>query len=155
MAAAVRLQTAARPVEGEIAAVIHPYQYHAIASDLASLSNGRWVNATGTPSVERSFGSSVTGLSEEIIRNYWVGNLAGTSIYTDPNIAIDGSDDAKGGVFAKRSIVGITYEEPSIRVQRDESMRGVEVNYVGAYGQGMYEPAWAFELYTDASTPTV
>ena len=154
LAGVVRLQNASRPVEGKISAVIHPYQYHAIAEDLASLSGGRWINSTGTPSIERSFGSSISGLSQQIIEDYWVGKLGGVDVYTDPTIAVDSSDDAKGGVFAKRSIVAINYENPSVRVQRDESLRGVELNYVGVYGQGMYEGTWAYEFYTDASTPT-
>ena len=154
LAGVVRLQSASRPTEGAISVVLHPYQYHAVAEDLASLSGGRWVNATGTPSVERSFGSSVAGLSAEIIQKYNVGNLGGVPVYTDPNIAIDGSDDTKGGIFAKRAIVAVKYENPSVRVQRDESLRGVELNYVGSQGQGMYDTSWAFEFYTDASTPS-
>ena len=154
LAGVVRLQAASRPTEGDIKCVLHPYQYHAIAEDLAGLSGGRWINATGTPSVERSFGSSVTGLSAEIMQKYMVGTLGGVPIFTDPNIAIDGSDDTKGGVFAKRSVVYVKYENPSVRVQRDESLRGVELNYVGSQGQGMYDTSWAFEFYTDASTPS-
>ena len=154
LAGVVRLQAASRPTEGDVKCVLHPYQYHAIAEDLAGLSGGRWINSTGTPSVERSFGSSLSGMSAEIVQKYMVGTLGGVPVFTDPNIAIDGSDDTKGGVFAKRAIVRVQYENPSVRVQRDESLRGVELNYVGVQGQGMYDTSWAFEFYTDASTPS-
>lgn len=154
LAAVNRLSAAARPVEGPLSCVIHPYQYHPIAEDLAALSSGRWINTAGTPSVERSFGSSVAGLSENIIREYWVGHLGGVDVFTDPNIAIDASDDAKGGVFSKEAIVAVYYEQPSTRTERDESMRGLELNYVGTVGSGMYDSTWAFELYTDATAPT-
>lgn len=155
LAGVVRLQAATRPTEGDIKVVLHPFQYHAIAEDLAGLSgSGRWTNVTGTPAIERSFGSSISGMSEEIMRKYMVGTLGGVPVFTDPNIAIDTSDDCKGGIFAKRAIVHVKYENPSVRVQRDESLRGVELNYVGSQGQGMYDTSWAYEFYTDASTPS-
>ena len=153
MAAVVRLKSATRPTQGTVAAVMHPYQYHAIAEDLAGLSGGRWINSTGTPSIERSFGSSINGLSQKIVEEYEVGQLAGVKVYLDPNIAIT-SSAAKGAVFAKRGIVEVNYEAPSVRVQRDESLRGVELNYVGVHGQGVYDSTWVFTLYTDASTPS-
>ena len=154
LAGVVRLQTSARPAEGDVKVVLHPYHYHAVAEDLAGLSGGRWVNATGTPSIERSFGSSLTGMSAEIVQKYMVGTLGGVPVFTDPNIAIDASDDAKGGIFAKRAILRVNYENPSVRVQRDESLRGVELNYAGSQGQGMYDTNWAFEFNCDASTPS-
>ena len=153
MAAVVRLKSATRPTQGTISCVLHPYQYHAVAEDLAALSGGRWINSTGTPSVERSFGSSVNGLSQKIVEEYEVGKLAGVNVYLDPNIAI-ASSAAKGAVFAKRGIVEVNYESPSVRVQRDESLRGVELNYVGVHGQGVYDSTWVFTMHSDASTPT-
>src|SRR3990167_3647706 len=75
LASVVRLQSATRPAQGTVSVVLHPFHYHAIAGDLAALTSGRWTGTTGTPSVERFFGSSVAGLSEEIIRNYHVGEL--------------------------------------------------------------------------------
>ena len=155
LASVVRLQNATRPAQGAISVVLHPFHYHAIAGDLAALTSGRWTGTTGTPSVERFYGSSPAGLAEDIIRNYHVAELGGVRVYTDPNIAVDSSDDAKGGIFTKRAIISIMYEAPSVRVQRDESLRGVELNYVGIHGSGMYDTAWAFEYNCDASTPTV
>ncbi|MCC6191376.1 MAG: hypothetical protein IT318_20325 [Anaerolineales bacterium] len=153
-AAAVRLAAASRPVEGKLSCVIHPFQYHPIVQDLASLTSGQWSPSSGTPAIDRTMGSSVAGMSEQLIRNYWVGRLAGVDVFTDPNIAIDGSDDAKGGMFSNEAILSITYQEPSVRTQRDESLRGLELNYVGMHGSGMYDGAWAFEIYTDCSTPS-
>jgi hypothetical protein len=154
-AAATRLAAASRPVEGPLSCVLHPFSYYAIAQDLAAVSvSGRWVNTTGTPSIARTYGSSVAGLSERIIENFWVGKLAGVDVFTDRNIAI-ASSASKGGMFSKEAIVAVQYESPSTRVQRDESLRGVELNYVGTVGQGMYDGSWAFELFADASTPSV
>ena len=154
LAAATRLEATNRPTEGPLSCVLHPFQYHAIAEDLAGLSGGRWINATGTPAVERSFGASVNGLSQELVERYWVGKLAGVNVYHDRNIAVDASDDAKGGMFARDALVSVMYEEPRTRPQRDESLRGMELNYVGWHGSGVYDGAWGFELYSDASTPS-
>lgn len=152
--AAMRLSAATRPVEGKLSCVIHPYQYMGIAQDLAGLTNGSSgaSYSVGTPSIARG-ASSLSGMSEEIIRKLWVGHLAGVDVFIDNTIAIDGSTDAKGGMFAEEAIYAVKYEEPSVRTQRDESLRGVELNYVGVQGAGVYESTWMFELYSDAPTP--
>ena len=154
LASANRLNASSRPTEGKLSTVIHQFQYHPMAEDLAALTAGAWYKSTGTPAVERFSGSSVDGLTRNVIEDYWVGRLAGVDVYTDRNIAVDTSDDAKGGMFASEAIVSVTYDEPSTRTERDESLRGVEVNYVGIHGSGVYEGAWGYEMYTDASTPS-
>ena len=128
-----------------------------IAQDLAGLTNGVAANAgasysVGTPSISRGAGS-VTGMTQDIIEKLWMGRLAGVEVFIDNTIAVDELTDAKGGMFAEDGIYAVKYEEPSVRVQRDESLRGVELNYVGSQGSGGYEPAWVIELYSDAPTP--
>lgn len=153
-AAAVRLAAATRPVEGKLSCVLHPYSYHAIAQDLAGLTSGSWRFNTGTPAIARGTGGSIaSGLTQDVITNYWVGKLAGVDVYTDPNITI-ASSNAKGGMFSNEAILLVNYDDPSVRLQRDESMRGVELNYVGTYGYGMYDGTWAFAINVDASTPS-
>ena len=156
-AAAMRLSAASRPTEGKLSCVLHPYQYMGIAQDLAGLTNGSAANAgasysVGTPSIARGAGS-VMGMTQDIIEKLWVGRLAGVEVFIDNTIAINSSTDAKGGMFAEEAIYAVKYEEPSVRIQRDESLRGVELNYVGSQGTGVYETAWLFELHSDAPTP--
>ena len=97
-----------------------------------------------------------TSLSDDIIRTYSIGKLFGMPIVSDGNLAIDTGDDTKGGVFASGRGGGLIYvsaREPNIEPERDASLRGWEMNYVGRYGVGEYLAGWIVELYTDAATP--
>ena len=76
-------------------------------------------------------------------------------IVTDGNIALTASA-AKGGVFAagkKGGIIYVSAREPMIEAERDGSLRGWELNYVGRYGVGEYLSGWVVELFADAAAP--
>lgn len=127
--------------------VIHPFQELDIVDVVTPL-----VPAAGTT---QSFGDGA--LVDDILRNYSVGKLFGMPIICDGNLTIDASDDTKGGIFSRGSGGGIIYvsaREPSIEDERDGSLRGWELNYVGRYGVGNYLNGWCVEVYGDASTPT-
>ena len=96
-------------------------------------------------------------LMDDILSNYAVGKLFGMPYITDGNLAIDSSDDVKGGAFAtgqRGAIIYVSAREPQVRPTRDESLRGWELVYVGRYGVGNYLNGWTVELYNDASTPS-
>ena len=131
-----RLQATSRPVSGEISIILHPYHYRDIASDMSSLSSGNWINTAGTPAVERSPGSSISGLTEEVWKNYWVSRLGGADVLIDPTISVDSSDDAYSAIFARDALIFVEYEEPNMEDERDGSLRATELNYVGTPGRG-------------------
>ena len=93
---------------------------------------------------------------DDVLAKYSVGRLFGMNFVSDGNLAIDTSDDAKGGVFAQGNNGGIIYvsaRDAEVKPTRDESLRGVELVYVGRYGVGNYLNGWTVELYNDAATP--
>jgi hypothetical protein len=137
-AARSRLHGATEPAPMKHFAVLHPYQWDAIAADLSP---------TGTYPVP-------DGMSESVIRDYWVGRVLGMDVFVDGNITVDGSDDAKGGVFSKESMVLVTMKKWSVERERDASLRAWELNVVADYGYAEYEDSWGVEFYSDASTPT-
>ena len=149
-----RLQNATRPVSGETTVVLQSFHYRDIASDISSLSAGNWANTAGTPAVERSFGSSISGLTEEVWKNYWVGRLGGADVLVDPTITIDASDDAYSAIFARDALIFVEYDEPETETDRDGSNRATEVNYVGTQGRGEREGTWGFYFLADATAPT-
>ena len=97
-----------------------------------------------------------TSLTDNILLNYTIGRLFGMPILEDGNITIDGTPDARGGVFAAGTGGGIilaTANEWSVEPQRDASLRGWELNIVGEYGVGVYLAGWIVSLNSDATTP--
>ena len=79
---------------------------------------------------------------------------------TDNNIGIDGSDDAKGGVFASGpggALVLCQARAPWIKMVRNEKLGGGanEVLHRDEYAWGERSAGnWGFELYSDATAPT-
>jgi hypothetical protein len=137
--------TAGGPAPTPYVGVIHPFREPDIVDVLTPTVPGGTTPAT-TP-------GSVT---DDVLRNYSVGKLFGMQIVMDGNLAIDSSSDCKGGVFSMGAGGGIIYvsaREPSVETERDASLRGYELNYVGRYGVGNYLNGWTVELYTNASTP--
>jgi len=51
------------------------------------------------------------------------------------------------------AIVLATARSWEVRPERDESLRGWELNCVGRYGVGNYLNGWCVELYADCATP--
>jgi N4-gp56 family major capsid protein len=112
-----------------------------------------------TPIVPTATYFNVTGtaFTDDILKNYSVAQLFGMRILEDGNLTIDSSDDTKGGAFAAGeggAILLATARDWDVKPERDESLRGWELNCVGRYGVGEYKAGWIVELYSDASTPT-
>lgn len=126
--------------------VIHPFQTLDLVDVITPV-----VPAAGTTNV------TGTAFTDDILRNYTIGRLFGMNIVEDGNLTIDTEDDTKGGIFAMGeggSIVLATARDWDVRPERDESLRGWELNCVGRYGYGEYLAGWIAELYSDAATPT-
>lgn len=125
--------------------VLHPYQTLDMVDVITPIvPTATYFNVTGT------------AFTDDIIKNYSIGRLFGTTVMEDGNLSIDSTPDVKGGMFAAGKRGGIIYvsaREPSIEPERDASLRGWEMNYVGRYGVGNYKNGWTVELYSDATAP--
>ena len=122
--------------------VLHPFQIKDLQDEI--------VSGVGTYAVP-------VGLTSETYRQGFSGSLFNTEVYTDGNITIDASDDAKGGVFAKESIVLVQGHSPRAESERKPSHGGgAEVMYMYdeyAYGERS-AGNWLYEVYSDANAPT-
>lgn len=81
--------------------------------------------------------------------------VAGLTIKSDVNINKDASDDAIGSVFSKEATILVELGSgPTAERQRDASLRGWEINFVGRWGRGEYQDVWGTEMTFDSATPT-
>lgn len=141
MAAAIaRARVANRSDVVPLFAVIHGYQA-AVLAKAASI-------AGATVGV-------APGVQDEVTRNGITRafTFMGVPIYqsfVDP----DTSDDFTGGVFPRTALM-IDYRDPfTVRPQRDESRRGLELNFAGAFAHGVYRPTLGIQTIFDASAPS-
>ncbi len=83
--------------------------------------------------------------------------IAGVEVFEDGNIPIDGSEDAKGGVFAQRGIVLVQGRAPRMVLVRKEDVGGgsTDVFHYDEYAYGIRAgTSWVYEMESDATAPT-
>lgn len=128
--------------EGEIFTVVHPFQLKDVQDDI--------VAGIGTYTIP-------AGLTEETFRRGFRGSLFNSNVFTDGNITVDASDDAKGGTFARMAMVLVEGFSPTAYTEFMPAKGG------GADALWMYDEYalgersagnWLYELYSDATAPT-
>ena len=82
-------------------------------------------------------------------------DVAGLTIKTTVNLNKDTSDDVKCGFFSREATILVNLGGgPSVEKERDASLRGWELNFVGRWARGEYLDAWGIEGTYDSSLPT-
>lgn len=142
-AAAKRITSnATEPGVGEIFTVLHGMQIKDIQDEI--------VAGVGTYTVPN-------GLTEETFRKGFMGSLFGTNVFEDGNIAVDGSDDAKGGVHTREAVLMIQGRAPHNESKRRPEIGGGadQMFYYDEYIFGERNAGvWLFEIYSDATAAT-
>ena len=85
------------------------------------------------------------------------GKIGGVTLYEDNNIAIDSSDDVKGGVFSKEAVVLVQGKVPWIETRREPDIGGGgdSLFHYDEYAYGEKSAGnWLYEIYSDATAPT-
>ena len=124
----------ANKVTGVINAVVHPYQAYALKANLTNT----FANPNGGDS------------QNEAMRNGYVGTIAGINVYESANIAIDGSGDSIGAVFAPEAIAIAIKKDFGIETQRDASLRAFELNATAVYGVGELDDSFGVKMTFDS-----
>lgn len=96
------------------------------------------------------------GPTARVFQNRFDLPIAGTEVYEDGNIVIDGSGDAKGGVFAMDGIVLVQGRAPRIISVRNEKRGGggEHVYHYDEYAYGIRLSNWVYLMESDATAPT-
>jgi len=123
-----------KKVNGQLVAVVNPLQAYALKANLTNT----FANPNGGD------------LQNEAMRNGFVGSIAGVDIYESAHVVIDGSGDAKGGVFAPEALALAMKRDFVIEPERNASLRGWELNATAVYGVGELDDSYGVEMYFDA-----
>ena len=96
------------------------------------------------------------GPTARVFQNRFDLPIAGTEVYEDGNITIDGGNDAKGGVFAMDGIILVQGRAPRIITVRNEKRGGggEHVYHYDEYAYGIRLSAWVYLMESDAAAPT-
>lgn len=142
-AASVRVTSnAVEPWPLPIRCVLHGFQIKDIEDEITG--------GVGTAVVSE-------GLTARVFTEGYRGMVSNAQIYEDGNITIDGSDDAKGGVFAMKAIVLVQGRTPYTKT-RDEPHIGGGGTSLFLYDEYVYGNRSAgnglYEIYSDALAPT-
>ena len=124
----------ANKAPGRLVGVFHPYQTYALKANLTNT----FANPNGGD------------LQNEAMRSGYVGTIAGIDIFESANVAVDGSGDAKGAVFAPEAIMMAMKRDFNLEPERDASNRGFELNATAVYGVAELDDAYGVEMYFDA-----
>lgn len=123
---------------GPLSAVLHPYHWHDI-----------WVEL-GTPAATYT---NLQDVTVQALRDYYVDRLLNVNIYTDGNIAIDGSGDAISGCFGARAIMLDVRKPIMVEAQRNASARSWELNVSMGYAYGLIHSGEGVKYTADATEP--
>ena len=145
-AAAFRIRgNTTEPWSGPVAFVLHSFQMKDLFDELSA--------PIGTYDV-------TAGLTADVFTKARVLPIANATGYTDDNITIDSTPDAKGGVFASGAngaIVLVQARAPWIKTIRNEKLGGgaTEVLHRDEYAYGERSAGnHLYEIFSDATVPT-
>ncbi len=133
---------ATEPGPDPIAVVLHGYGIHDIRAEL--------ISGVGTYPIP-------DGYTAEVFRNGFMGMLNGANVFEDGLIAVDGTPDARGGVFSKMGaldVVGLSPWKES-REEPQKGYGGVTVWLKSEYLWAERSPGnWLYGIIHDATAPT-
>ncbi len=120
-------------VTGEIVAVLHPAQVYAVQNALTN-----------------SFiPQSNAATAEAVMRNGFVGELAGVNVFQSTSVQVDGSGDAIGAVFA-RDAIALADRGVSTEIERNASLRASEIVTTGTWAEGILHNTYGVKLTSDS-----
>ena len=124
----------------DISGVFHPLNAYDLKSNLTN-----------------TFAGLSTELSNEALRNGFVGKVAGVNIFETSNIADTSGNnpgttgDYKGAIFHKDALGLAMMQDLKIETQRDASLRADEIVATSVYGVGELHDTYGVELNVDSS----
>lgn len=138
-AALARLQNAKVPMPYSY--VLHPYHWYDVWMEL------------GQPASQKAFLGEV---ANNALQDYNVSNFNGAAWYVNPNISVDGSDDAISALFHREALALDTRKAPSMYVTENPKVAGYgyEIDLEMWYAHGERRDEAGVKITADATAPT-
>ncbi len=133
------------PTNAEVFSILHGFQIKDIQDEV--------VSGVGTYPVP-------TGMTEDVFRKGFAGTVAGSNVFEDGNITIDGSSDANAATHSREGVVAAIGMEIKQETDRDMLFGGGAdvISLVNEYAfverKSGTTQVWAFLHISDATAPT-
>lgn len=127
----------ANKAPGQYSCVLHPYQAYQIKAGLTN------TFAHG----------ALSDVGNRAMTTGYVGTVAGVNIYESANVAVDGSGDSIGAVFAPEALAIAMKRDFNLETQRNATRRGTDMVATAIYGVGELEDTYGVILTSDATIP--
>ena len=124
---------------GQINAVLHPYHWHDLWTEL------------GQPAATYT---NLQDLTTQALRDYYVASLVGIRVFVSSNMGTISGDDAVSGIFVPDALVLDTRRPMRMETERDASARAWELNVNAGYGVGIARQAFGVGFTADATEPS-
>lgn len=100
--------------------------------------------------LSNTFAGHAGDLSNEALRNGYVGTVAGVRVFESANVAHT-TGDSIGGIFHRDALGLATMQDIQIETQRDASLRASELVATAVYGSGVLFDNYGFQMSADSS----
>lgn len=120
--------------------VLHDYQWHILA---------KAASIAGT-----TVRSDAPSWVDEVMRRWYIGQVAEVAIFTSNLITVDSDTDAYGAMFPRQALALDLRRPFRLEPERDASRRVWELNATMVYAHGTWEPAKGVQMLFDAATPS-
>ena len=125
-------------VPSPLYAVIHPYQWHDIWTEL------------GQPASQKALLGDV---ANRALQDFFVGDWLNIMWFTSVNVPTSGTD-AVGAVFNQQSLAFDSRKAPTLEPERDASLRAWELNLSAGYAYGVRRDTFGVKYTGDITTPS-
>jgi hypothetical protein len=124
----------ANKVTGPMFAVLNPLQAYSVKAELAAVG-----------------GTNLSNVGNQVQVAGYLGQVAGITVIESGLVAIDGSGDAVGGVFAPGAIAHAMRGAINLESQRQAALRATDVVLTAASGAAVINSAFGVKLTADAT----
>lgn len=126
---------------GPIHAMLHPFGVKDLQDEIE--------NGVGTYAIP-------SGMTESFYRNGFSGTVSGANVWSNGNITIDATPDARGAVYAQKAIVLVREMDLKSETRRRPDVGGGadEMFLTTGYAYGERRDPWGRSVLHDATAPT-
>ena len=96
---------------------------------------------------------TTTGMTDEMLQRWWKtrDRLYGVEVFHSGNIQVDGSDDAKGGLFSEDALYMVMANNADVTEETDESLRAIEIGIFQEWDEKERADDHGVEVYSDVA----